>query len=190
MIKKLALATAAVAALVSLPSGASATTLVGDSITCQTNTGPANSSCDTDFVGPFVASSATVVADGAPEFFFRASNAPNPLAEINFEDDILTITSFGLRGISQTILTFTNTSRPFFSVTTGSGLLAGRAQVTNGLLVVDLRGITFPAGESVSSFGVAAVPEPGTWLLMILGLGAVGFSMRRRQSAGTRLQFA
>lgn len=37
---------------------------------------------------------------------------------------------------------------------------------------------------------VPAVPEPGTWMLMILGLGAVGFAMRRRQSVSARLQFA
>jgi len=35
-----------------------------------------------------------------------------------------------------------------------------------------------------------SVPEPGTWMLMILGLGAVGFAMRRRQNATVRLQFA
>lgn len=37
---------------------------------------------------------------------------------------------------------------------------------------------------------ITTVPEPGTWLLMILGLGAVGFAMRRRQNASVRLQFA
>jgi hypothetical protein len=36
----------------------------------------------------------------------------------------------------------------------------------------------------------AAIPEPGTWMLMILGLGAVGFAMRRRQHAAVRFQFA
>lgn len=46
-----------------------------------------------------------------------------------------------------------------------------------------------PAGFAFS--GVAtAVPEPGTWLLMILGLGAVGFAMRRRHGAAVRYQFA
>ncbi len=36
----------------------------------------------------------------------------------------------------------------------------------------------------------AAIPEPGTWMLMILGLGAVGFAMRRRQQTSMRLSFA
>lgn len=35
-----------------------------------------------------------------------------------------------------------------------------------------------------------SVPEPGTWMLMILGLGAIGFAMRRRQNASVNLQFA
>ena len=31
------------------------------------------------------------------------------------------------------------------------------------------------------SFGTAAVPEPATWALMLLGFGALGVSMRRRR---------
>lgn len=46
-----------------------------------------------------------------------------------------------------------------------------------------------PLGLMVTGF-VSSVPEPGTWMLMILGLGAVGFAMRRRQSAAVRFQFA
>lgn len=46
-----------------------------------------------------------------------------------------------------------------------------------------------PAGLRVSAV-FTAVPEPGTWMLMLLGFGAVGFSMRRRQKTQVRFQFA
>jgi hypothetical protein len=36
----------------------------------------------------------------------------------------------------------------------------------------------------------AAVPEPSTWLMMILGFAAVGFGMRRKQRQTVRLNFA
>ncbi|HEX8056426.1 MAG TPA: PEPxxWA-CTERM sorting domain-containing protein [Novosphingobium sp.] len=35
-----------------------------------------------------------------------------------------------------------------------------------------------------------AVPEPGTWMMMILGIGAVGGAMRRRQKATVRFNMA
>lgn len=39
-----------------------------------------------------------------------------------------------------------------------------------------------PASSSVTLFtNVAAVPEPATWAMMLLGFGAIGFSTRRKQ---------
>ena len=37
---------------------------------------------------------------------------------------------------------------------------------------------------------IGAVPEPGTWGMMILGMGAVGFAIRRRQKVRTSVRFA
>lgn len=49
---------------------------------------------------------------------------------------------------------------------------------------------------TISAFGTAtsslagAVPEPATWALMILGFGAVGGSMRRREAVAAKIRFA
>lgn len=37
---------------------------------------------------------------------------------------------------------------------------------------------------------VAAVPEPATWVMMLLGVGAIGFTMRRRQRISATSKFA
>ena len=37
---------------------------------------------------------------------------------------------------------------------------------------------------------VSAVPEPATWAMIILGMGAIGFAMRRRKDDTTRAQVA
>ncbi|UUR08222.1 FxDxF family PEP-CTERM protein [Sphingomonas glaciei] len=38
------------------------------------------------------------------------------------------------------------------------------------------------------AFVAAAVPEPGTWAMMLVGFGAIGFSMRRRRTQRPVLQ--
>jgi hypothetical protein len=58
---------------------------------------------------------------------------------------------------------------------------------TNGLGVVDLRQVRI---GGVGGQVVTAVPEPATWALMLLGFGAMGYSMRRRKQAKALLQLA
>lgn len=56
---------------------------------------------------------------------------------------------------------------------------------------------TFDAANFMASFaptvttgaGAGAVPEPAAWMMMIVGMGAVGYAMRR-QKAVSRVQFA
>lgn len=38
--------------------------------------------------------------------------------------------------------------------------------------------------------GVAGVPEPATWAMMMLGFGGMGYAMRRRAKVGSRIRFA
>ena len=37
---------------------------------------------------------------------------------------------------------------------------------------------------------IGAVPEPAAWIMMILGMAGVGFSMRRKEKNGLRVRFA
>ncbi|QGN56545.1 PEPxxWA-CTERM sorting domain-containing protein [Novosphingobium sp. Gsoil 351] len=40
------------------------------------------------------------------------------------------------------------------------------------------------------SSSLAAVPEPATWAMMLLGFGMIGFGMRRRMTANTQVRFS
>ena len=43
---------------------------------------------------------------------------------------------------------------------------------------------------ALADTGVAAVPEPGTWGMMLAGFGMIGFAARRRQAMKTTVRFA
>ena len=66
----------------------------------------------------------------------------------------------------------------FFSVNNnfyGIDLGTGRASLIGGLGAQGITGIT-----------IAAVPEPGTWAMMLLGFGGIGMALRRRRPAALR----
>jgi hypothetical protein len=46
------------------------------------------------------------------------------------------------------------------------------------------------AASVVNAAAAPAVPEPSTWLAMLVCFGAIGFAMRRRQKTSTRFNFA
>ena len=65
-------------------------------------------------------------------------------------------------------------------ITSGNAALGGNESSNIDLVVMD----DFIFGEPTLA---AAVPEPASWAMMLLGFGAIGFSMRRK-GRGTELQ--
>ena len=63
--------------------------------------------------------------------------------------------------------------------------VAGAAPACNGYVYFDTVHPTTQVHSAIASgisrqLGIAAVPEPGTWAMMIFGFGAIGLAMRRR----------
>jgi hypothetical protein len=80
--------------------------------------------------------------------------------------------------------------------TTPSGFSAFGLPLTNlaaGDYRLTINGISPNSGSFTGNVRITtgAVPEPGTWAMMLLGFGAVGFTMRRqRKQDGRSLQIA
>jgi len=75
----------------------------------------------------------------------------------------------------------------FDFLTTGTvefATLLNQALIEGGNNTITVSGSIGPQGNGAYSgtlaFASNAVPEPGTWAMMLLGFGAVGFAMRRR----------
>lgn len=66
-----------------------------------------------------------------------------------------------------------------YNILGGSGNFQGATGSFIGTGVVDQRNLP----TTSVSINFSAVPEPGTWMMMLLGFGAIGFVMRSRKSA-------
>lgn len=92
--------------------------------------------------------------------------------------------SIFINGVAQTF-NIGNGQNFFGFSATGGDLITSIGFDTNGSGVADLRQVRL-GGITAA----AAVPEPGTWALMLIGFGAVGASMRRRRPTRHLFQVA
>jgi hypothetical protein len=176
---KLILAAAASVAALALPSAANAAqflTITGpsgtfgdDQVACGGAAGPCSFTRTFSFITPAGFNLTSVDISSIATM--------NPMTNIDFS-------SVTLNGVD------------FTTITTGTQEfrnLLNQALVTGGNNILNVTGTTggnaaFSGNLSFAS--TSAVPEPGTWAMMLVGFGAVGYSMRRRKVGYSRLQAA
>ena len=108
--------------------------------------------------------------------------AMNPNTDINF-------TSVMLNGVNfNVVATGPQELRNLFN----QSLVSGQNNIINVVGTVGQAGSS-PAnasfGGNLSFASVAAVPEPATWMLMLMGMAGIGFSMRRKEKQTLRVRY-
>ena len=110
------------------------------------------------------------------EFGFRGTGAGLPFATTGTATVTFTLTSFFRQNLIGTTPTLANLRDP------------GEAAINRFRLTVFDHGRTLGSaqGNFTADFAAAAIPEPETWALLIVGLGAIGAAMRRRRAPTPR----
>jgi len=101
----------------------------------------------------------------------QANYYGNFLATIGLSDN----TSFNLSGVSNGNA---NNSAIFIGAKSDT---ASITSITFSAVNPNVGGEDFAIGELSLTNAISAAPEPGTWMMMILGFGIVGASLRRRR---------
>ena len=136
---------------------------------------------------------------GAQSFTFNMDSKPSPLASTPFQftarSQNLTVNGIARTGIFDFDFYTIAGSGGLFSTSLGSYLGPQLFSGTTSAPTLLTGNFTLTGGPSgaggiltVKSL-VAAVPEPGTWAMMIVGLGLAGSAMRRRK-ATMRVSYA
>jgi xanthine/uracil/vitamin C permease (AzgA family) len=141
----------------------------------STNAGSGNSNYDaSDFV------SLTATIDGLSFSFTQIGNSAGQLNGLAFQNGILTNIGTSGGGVD-------STGKETLAINGAPGSASNgdvQIQGTNGGT------INFGDYYTVGSPMVAAVPEPSTWAMMILGFCGVGFMAYRRKKNGPALSVA
>lgn len=126
------------------------------------------------------------LAGSATTAFTNTFNFLTP-AGFNLANGTLSTSALGTSNIDFTSALLNGTA--FTLTPTGTfefGSLANTALIAGANNVLTVSGLNTGDGAfsgTLTFAAVSAVPEPGTWAMMLLGFGAVGFSMRRRRPA-------
>jgi hypothetical protein len=67
---------------------------------------------------------------------------------------------------------------------------AGIPIVANVLNTIEVKGFTTGSGSYSGTMTFTAIPEPASWMMMILGFGAVSLVLRRRQNQNVRTKIS
>ena len=106
---------------------------------------------------------------------------------------VSTIASSAVTNIDFGLITFNGVN--FSSGTTGDvemrsllnqNLVSG---ASNSLIVRGLTGGNAAFSGSLSFSQVAAIPEPATWMMMLLGFVGIGFTMRRKDKSTLQVRY-
>jgi hypothetical protein len=130
------------------------------------------------FGTPGSISQALTLATGKYDFSWLAAGRPNGGGNQAYD-----VTLTGARGVQTLLSSSTTTGQAFTAMSSGPQVVAAGKYT-----------LTFAARDSggdnsafIDGVTVAAVPEPATWGMMILGFGLIGGALRRRTSPGAML---
>jgi hypothetical protein len=189
MMKKLMLAVIAGTTALTMSTSASATTLFD-----QTNVTTQGLVSQTfSFAGLTNQTSLSFAGYNVPSF----SNLSNIIVQLNGAGANLLNGNYTLTpAASGSLASQSGNNLTFGGITAGSyDTYSTQFASTAGSLYTlryDLSASGTSNGLRVTTTGgvAGAVPEPATWAMMILGMGAVGFAMRRRKNVTMTVRFA
>lgn len=149
--------------------------------------------------------SADAYGNVAASAVFSLASLPQKTADIGTWDGTETVTSFDLSSaafhlVAGQVYSFSVRSAEPYGVvnaallSTSSQPYSGGHQYVSsniGLRYLDYNDPAVQFRTYVDDgLDVAAVPEPATWAMLMLGFGGTGYAMRRKNKVGSRIRFA
>lgn len=131
----------------------------------------------------------TQVVDPSASFRFPTGNI-NPTATITASNVLVTFEGDGkykdaeFSGILLRNISSSNIASFVLVSSTVVGFDQSNLSFTSNSLMFDFADLRIKGTDQISAdvtFLTSSVPEPATWAMMVLGLGAAGFAMRRRK---------